>query len=650
MKNNIIIIILFIKAISFAQVKTDNFSEMVAAEMKSASKLMSISVNQNTTNYDITYHKLEFTVNPTVASITGKVTTTYTALSNMSNIVFDMANALTASTVKMNNVNLAFTRTTNNEIVITLPSAQAAGTAATIEISYSGDPTASGFGSFTTGTHAGSPVLFTLSEPFGARDWWPCKQDLNDKIDNIDVYITAPAQYVAVSNGLEPETPVIIGSNKITHFRHNYPIPAYLIAIAVSNYQVDNSTQGGLGTTASPFFPITNYLYPEQATANIASLAVTPSIMNFFETKFGQYPFRNEKYGHCQFGWGGGMEHTTVSFMGGFDRGLIAHELGHHWFGNKITCGTWKDIWLNEGITEYMSGMVVEFLDGNTSFRTWKTSKINSVVNHTGTTNLYLTDAQATNINRIFSGTITYNKGSMVTSMLRYKMGDVQFFQAMNNYLSSPLHAYKYAVTNEFKAQLELVAGANSMTEFFNDWVYGQGHPTYNITVQNIVGNYAKIVVNQTQSDASVSYFDMPLEIKISDTNGATQILKVDNTFNGQQFIVPTNFLIASAVFDPEKNIISKNNTITLNPIVLAHETFDLNQVIKVYPNPITTELNINTPNSIIIESVTITNILGQIVAENNSNKIDFSSFSSGLYNVIIKTTEGTVYKKIIKN
>ncbi len=641
-------------ALSANSQENKEFDSMVEAERKSASRTINLAVNPNTLDYDLTYHKLELTVDPAVLYIDGKITTTYTATANMSTLTFDLYDSMIVSSVRINGNTLFFAQPGTNELVITLPAMQMTGSSATVEITYGGiPPQGLGFGSFAVESHNGVPVMWTLSEPYGARDWWPCKQDLNDKIDTIDVYITAPSEFVAVANGVEPEAPVVIGALKTTHFRHQYPIPAYLIAFAVSDYQTYNQ-QGGLGTPASPYFPIVNYLYPETAAARITSLAPTPSIINFYETKFGAYPFRNEKYGHCEFGWGGGMEHSTVSFMGGFSRSLIAHEMGHQWFGDKITCGTWKDIWLNEGITEYLSGLVVEHLDGNTAFRSWKSGKITSVTNinpATITSNLYLTDTELTNTDRIFSGTVTYNKGSMVTNMLRYKLGDAMFWQVMNTYINNPQFTYKYAITTDFKNQIQTVSGVN-MNEFFNDWVYGQGYPKYTITVQNLVGNQAKINVSQTQINSNVSYFEMPLEIKINGAAGATQTLRVDNTSNNQEFIVQTNFLISSVLFDPEKNIISKGNVITFNPVLgtLANNSFELSNAILLSPNPANDYLKIETPSNIEFQNAQVFNLLGQKVLESNENNISVADLSKGIYAISIKTSEGLIHKKFIKN
>ena len=188
------------------------------------------------------------------------------------------------------------------------------------------------------------------------------------------------------------------------------------------------------------------------------------------------------------------MEHTTVSFMGGFSRGLIAHELAHHWFGNKVTCGSWKDIWINEGFAEYMSGLVVEHLDGNEAFVDWKRQKINSITSANGG-NVYLTEQQALDANRIFNARLTYSKGSMVVNMIRYVLGNEVFYQAMRNFLNDPEIAYGYAVTTQLKAHLEAVSGKD-LTEFFNDWVYGEGYPSYQVNAEILSPSQIKIVLS----------------------------------------------------------------------------------------------------------------------------------------------------------
>jgi aminopeptidase N len=641
MKKNICALFILFRVLGFSQSGISEFDRMVEAEMKSASSFQNLRVNPNTLNYDVTHHDLRFTVNPdtTTPFISGVVSTTFRALSNMTTVTFDMATALAVSSVTMDGTGLTFTQS-NYELNIILPTTLSTGTTATVIITYAGSPPQAE-AAFTRSTHAGTPVIYTLSEPFGARDWWPCKQDLNDKIDSFDIYITCPSAYIGVSNGLLQST-TTTGGNTTRHYRHNYPIPAYLISLNVTNY-VTYNIQAGLGTVQNPFFPINNYLYPEGNTTTVqTAINQTVPVMNVFEEKFGFYPYRNEQYGHVQFSWGGGMEHTTMSSMGGWSRSLIAHELAHQWFGDKITCGTWRDIWLNEGFAEYLAGLVVESLDGPASFISWKTTKINNITTATNGA-LYLTEAEALNVSRIFSSRITYNKGSMVVHMLRWKMGDANFYQAVRNYLNDSNLAFGYAITTDLKAHLEAVNGA-SLSEFFNDWVYMQGYPTYTITAQNWGAGQAKITVSQTQSDPSVTYFEMPLEIRLSGAGGATHDVIVNHTTNGQQFIVSVPFVVTGVTFDPNKHIISKNNIVTLGA-----ESFEWSATVSIYPNPTNDVLHVMMPSSLQLNKIEIYNTLGQLEGEKNTLDFSIADLAFGVHWLKISTSEGIIYKNFIK-
>lgn len=641
MKNTIATVLFFCFIAVNAQDSISETSKIASSEMKSAERQMNLLVNPNTQNYDITYHKLEFTVNPAVYNITGKITTTYTALVNMNTLTFDLSTTLIVSSVKINNSNLAFTQN-NNELIITLSATQLTGSQATVEVVYSGAPPQNGFFAFTSTTHGttATPVIYTLSEPFGARDWWPCKQDLNDKINSIDVYITAPSQYTSVSNGIEPEAPVISGNLKTTHFHHGYPIPAYLICLAVTNYTVINQTAGSAPNT----YPIINYIYPENDTPTLRTqLLQTPLILNLYSNLLESYPFSNEKYGHAQFGWGGGMEHTTVSFMVSFGRQLIAHEMAHQWFGDKITCGTWKDIWLNEGFATYIASLVIENFDGSAAFITEKTNMINTITSSPNGA-VYLTETEALDVNRVFDSRLSYNKGAMVLNMLRFKLGDALFFQGIKNYLADVNLAYKYAITPNLQTHLEIVYGS-SLTEFFNDWVYNQGYPKYTITVQNLTAGQAKITVNQTTTDTSVPFFEMPVPVRLTGTGGLSQDVVVNNTVNGQQFTVSVPFLVTGVQFDPKKDIISKSSTATL-----ATADFHFDQSVQIYPNPTSNILSIDLPEGIEMESAIFYTVLGQKIMETKSEKTwNISSFASGIHFLSIQTNKGTKQFKFIK-
>lgn len=627
------IIISFPAWVQAQEITLDHIAE---AERKAAARIANFVANEDTANYDVTYHKLQLTVNPTQQFINGVVTTTYTAKEPMSTVTFDLTTQLTVSSVKRNGVNLAFTQS-NDELVITLPALQNTGVSDTVVITYSGAPPTDQ-DAFVTGTHSGAPILWTLSEPYGAKDWWPCKQDLNDKIDNIDVYITAPSQYVAVSNGLQVSA-TTSGSNKTTYFHHNYPIPAYLVAIAVSNYSVINQTAG----TAPNTFPVVNYIYPENAATVTTQLAQTLPIMSLYESLFETYPFHTEKYGHAQCGFGGGMEHTTVSFMGGFTRELIAHELGHQWFGDKITCGSWKDIWLNEGFATYLSGLVIEHLDGDINFVAWKNSLISNITSQPGGY-LYLTDIDTTNVDRIFSSRLSYNKGAMVAHMLRWKLGDANFYQGMKNYLADPELAYGYAKTPDLQAHLEAASGMD-LDEFFNDWVYEQGYPTYSITVQNTGPGQAKITINQTQSHPSVTFFEMPVPVRLTGAGGQTFDAVLNNTSNGQQFTIAVPFKVTGVAFDPAKHIISKSST-----AILANGSFSLTDAIRLYPNPTSGILKADLPENITIERATFYNTLGQkVMIAGARTQWNVAGLSNGIHFITLETSEGAVQLKFVK-
>ncbi|RIA08319.1 putative secreted protein (Por secretion system target) [Flavobacteriaceae bacterium MAR_2010_72] len=643
MKHYLLLIVLILPLIFQGQDFEKSLKNIREAEAKSALKRMLFRANMNTGNYDVKYHRLALNVNPSQTTISGDVTTYFEAKESMNDITFDLADNMIVSQVLQRGVPLTYVQNTNDELIITLPASQSQGVLDSLTISYSGNPISSGFGSFEVNTHNGDPVLWTLSEPYGAKGWWPCKQDLIDKIDSINVFITAPQfnpsneEYIAVSNGLE-QSQVINGLEKTTHFKHRYPIPAYLIAIAVTNYEVYTHNVPNNGNP----FEIVNYVYPENLASAQASTPVTVDIINLFTDLFEEYPFANEKYGHAQFGWGGGMEHTTVSFMGSFGENLIAHELAHQWFGNKITCGSWKDIWLNEGFATYLSGLAREHLVISGDFKTWKQQRISSITSQPNGS-VYLTDADTTSVGRIFNGRLSYDKGAMVLHMLRKKLGDIDFYQGLKNYLSDANHAFAYAKTADFIGIMETTSGQN-LTEFFNDWLYNQGYPSYNI-VWSQSGNQLNTLISQTQSDPSVSFFEVELPIKVHGTLGEALDITLNNTFNNQAFSNTVNFTISSIEFDPVADVISKNNSVTL-----SLNGSEFNTSITVFPNPSNHLFMMTKPDTLKVEEVRLFNTLGQLLYKNSwTSQIDVSSFSTGLIFAQFDTNHGVINKTLLK-
>jgi aminopeptidase N len=610
--------------------------EQKANEWKFNKKLLFSSGS----NYDLKYERLEWEINPEVLYIKGQIVFYFkTTQNNVSQITFDCTDSLTIDSVIYHGSSLLFSHL-NNVITINLPSVLSINILDSIKIAYQGAPPQSGFGSFIKSDHNGSPIIWTLSEPYGASDWMPCKNNLTDKIDSIDIFVLTPQIYKVASNGLLiSETTQ--GLNKRFHWKHKYPIATYLIAVAVTNYSVYND----IAHISSDSIIISNYVYPEDlATAQSLTPTLLP-VVNLYDSLFMAYPYKNEKYGHAQFGWGGGMEHQTMTFIGGFGFEILAHEYSHQWFGNMVTCSSWKDIWINESFATYSTGLAYENLFSGYYWPLWKQLAIDNITSLPGGS-VFCTDT--TSVPRIFDSRLSYYKGAIVLNMMRWVVGDSSFFAGLKNYLNDPLLRYSFASTQDFKNHIENASGKN-LTEFLNDWFYGEGYPIYNITCIKKPNQDIEVTFNQTQSHVSVSFFEMPVPIKFKNATNDT-IIVFDNFSNGQVFTTHLNFIPDSAFFDPDLRILSKNSTIQLG-IDIPND--DL--LFEVFPNPAKGILNLNYKN-ILLEKIEIFDVNGRICysqnisSSNSLNKIEISlnNFQNGNYFLKCYSEEEVFLKKFI--
>lgn len=447
----------------------------------------------------------------------------------------------------------------------------------TLTISYSS------VGTLRQELHGGTPVISTDL----ALDmlWYPGKRDLTDKIDSVDVYVTTPAdQYVAGNGTLEGIEEA--DGKWIHHWRHRHPVATtYLLELAITNYTI---VKDSVLLRDGTMLPIYHYLYPESVAALSAELAATPDIMQFFENQFGAYPFADEKYGHAQYTAGGALEVQTMPFMGFFNFEVIAHEMAHQWVGNNVTFGSWSDIWLSEGMAEYLSGLAVEALRP-AAWNGVKTSKINSITSQPGGS-VYVSDT--TDLSVIFDSRLTYDKGFYLAHMLRWMAGDSSFFQACRNYLQD--HDAAFARTSDFQEHLEAVSG-KELDGFFADWFYGQGYPSYTVTWAQQQDSVI-LWIDQVQSDPSVAYFEMPVPIAAY-RFGIVADTVFQHTYDHQRFAmyVGTN-QISQLLFDQEKWILSKGNKVikmTTAVPILATDS------LVIYPNPASDYIELSNSGSI---------------------------------------------------
>ena len=644
MKKVFLIVTSFLSVV-YGQPPKDYFNSLnkiISDEKDSYSALNSLeSASVASQNFDIKYYRCNWKVDPGLRYITGEVTSFYKITSAGNSIVYDLTDSLHVDSVKQRNTSLSFAQS-DNGLIITFPASVAAGTFDSLTIYYQGIPPEAGLGSFVTSSHAGSPIIWTLSEPFGSRDWWPCKNGLDDKADSIDIIITCPASYSAASNGLR-QSEIIKGNNKITHWKHRYPIASYLVCMAVTNYsEFDDSVQ-----IENVMLPMQTFCYPENLSLFQSSTPIVLKTLQYYSSIFGPYPFIKEKYGHVQFGWGGGQEHQTSTFIVTPNETLMDHELAHQWFGDKITCGSWHDIWLNEGFATHLASMSFEKKYPDYIQATRK-KEITNITSQPGGS-VWVDDT--TSENRIFYGRLSYTKGSHLLYMLRWILGDSVFFNGMRRYFNDSTIAFGFAKTDDFKRNME-AAGGKDLTEFFNDWFYGQGYPSYHVQWTQIGSDYVKIKMDQVTSHPSVSFFPLPVALQLKNATQQKTVV-VNNTYNGEIFFENIGFVADSVIIDPDYWLISKNNTAEK-----VNDNITTENTVQVFPNPFNDAFNIYLHNFNVTQlSLHLYDSKGSLLLEKNMStngslytQINTQLFSKGAYIIKLKTSDGFNFvKKILK-
>ncbi|MEX0602884.1 MAG: M1 family metallopeptidase, partial [Bacteroidota bacterium] len=464
---------------------------------------------------DVLYYGLDLRVSESTPRIRGSVTCTFRSLvSELASVDcdFDPAGTLTVDSVLIHGSPVNFERLPGI-LRITLPTSLQTGDTLSVSTYYRGDPVATGFGSFVVSSQPdGTPWIWTLSEPYGARSWWPCKDHPSDKADSLDVWITCADTLTAASQGVLTEVHDNGDGTRTFRWRHRAPIATYLVSLTVTSF-VEFTHWYRYSDTDS--LPVQNYVIPSPGGTDTveAALFQVVDMLEYYSGIFGPYPFLDEKYGHAQFGWGGGMEHQTLTSLGSFGEGLLAHELVHQWFGNMITMETWPHLWLNEGFATYGVALYLEHRYGLEAYRSYMDVQMQSARSAPGT----LVVDDTTSIGNLFRGDRVYAKGATVLHMLRHVTGDSLFFAAVKAYALDPRYRFGTASTADVQGMFDETTG-QSLGWFFDQWVWGEGFPTYAFSWSwepQESGAQVRTTLSQTTSSSSPEFFVMPLDVRM---------------------------------------------------------------------------------------------------------------------------------------
>jgi aminopeptidase N len=387
--------------------------------------------------------------------------------------------------------------------------------------------------------------FYTLSEPNFAKYWYICKEDPSEKF-LARVSIIVPENIKAVSNGILIDTIKIKEGWKKFVYASNYLINHSLLFVAGGEYEIIKDFASGNKNEEK--LNLEHFVFKETFSKAKDDLELIKVIYNRLKPFVGEYPFIKELYGIVEVSWQfGGMEHQTRSaistnaFKGLYSAySLQAHEFAHQWFGNYVTCKSWKDIWLNEGFATYFENLA--YLKENEPIKVDL-----PILDFYGS--VYKTDGF------VFSRTV-YDKGAWLLEMLRTEIGNEKFFKVIKEYLNK--FQYSSASTEDFISIVNKVSDKD-YNWFFRQWLFSRiNKPYYEIkfTSEKKFNDYFCIVdLKQIQPEM---IFKANLEIKLIFEDGSERTINVFNNTRHQILSFVSQQKLKQVLVDPENKILKE--------------------------------------------------------------------------------------------
>jgi aminopeptidase N len=435
--------------------------------------------------------------------------------------------------------------------------------------------------------------VFTDCEPEGARRWFPCWDKPSDKA-LLDITVKVPAAAKCGSNGALVDS-IINGDTLTYHWSSAQPLATYLMVLSASlNYNLDIIYWHKL-SNHNDSIPLRFYYNPGENPDYIES--ILPGMATYYSQNYIEHPFQKNGFATLdnEFPWGG-MENQTLTSLcpGCWNEDIVSHEFCHQWFGDMITCGTWADIWLNEGFATWSEAFWTEKSKGYAGYLSEIQNDAFTYFEQNPGWAISVPDWAIITppVDTLFNLAITYEKGASVLHQLRYILGDTLFFQLLPAYCSDTNLKFKSATIADFNAKVNEVTGTN-YDWYFTDWIFQPNHPVYQnkYSLDSIGINMWQINFLASQVQTNPAFFRMLLNFRVTFADSSYTTFRAMNDVNNQLFTWMFYKKPVRFEFDPTDEIVLKQGTTELGiaePVAL--EGFHLYQNI---PNPATNETKI---------------------------------------------------------